>query len=1284
MDVLASLWKLAGKPDSSLGRWYVGRSPQHVTMTPLLRVLDAMEIGADSVFVDIGSGHGLVTFAAALYAGARLSYGIEIDENLHRFSAEQAKAVFADLPPEQWPVRLLHVDVAQVKHAFDWTHSYSFDRDFPPEVLAKVASLFVSSTKWRVFASSLPQSRWREVVGERWWDQSVRLRERLPIKISGSGEQHSIYVYERTDRTMPRRSSRLARVSALQDETALARSRYEAHLHPASFGSETQPNRWIPRAVTRALIRSGGSDAFECALPGLDDELDPGRANMLARRGSYAEDLGFASRSEIAKYLEKRASNPEPTPADIRDEADRGNRSIEAAIESFSREVEQQDLSAGDIEQAVEAEREQDVVREKRSIDAYHAVVARIDRHLRRGARFLDPPVASVLARTEYAAELKRRARPSDDLPETILAGGSGASGAAEADDELRVSAERVLITQMEEFDLLVRPVPPIRVRDLASMPGFSSAMHAWIPPVYALFAFSCSMDISLLSYAPMTAERYAVVSAVARLVNYIRDAKFEALSSTEPDATVQQRSAAASDLGLLANKKGAVVGTEGLVRDSDLWYFPPISAAKSASFSDIVLSAATLRGSVPTSLWIELKEGNRPTIDANAIYRVGWKTGTIGFGYSVRSFIVREQKQRRGDTPREIVLARDEALEWHLFDCGGRRQGVCMPFAVPIGSHNPVGPGAHRVEDPLEESRSWTYDYDKAAGSVFVLLERDMDALAGLHEEYPLAPPKTPVVENATFAAALRTDLVIHKSPPPSSLATRGLYPETRLDQVGLAGGLPAFDCVVGSPTMRYEGSARAMAVALAMFHMNDSMDVPLLLRYPIKEPIDNPDLPGVAQQIAADRFVGLVVAPMRLRGWERIRATRFAVARHYLVDSPSLLVADSFRFLRWFYGLYGYDAVTKKIIVAVSEAIDRRSWVLKKATSLAWIAIKTALAIGFIVGVANASASAYAAPGETLEAAATVGGEAFRYGWDTTVAIGSFAGSAAINNMKTTLTAAVLVAGARPAEALAYLFGISAVAGRVAASKAPFQDRKRFAFKLYFSDTVSLEKFAQAVPAPPDGGGVLGDDQLRAVLNFARNGLPPNDNPAYDAIAVKQHRDFPRVLISVDNASDEQLASVLLADASPETWLEKAGQQRTVPAFSIAVSFNLDDATIASVVGKSERIPLRLESKSGTYDLASIVWRSKSKNAYFVVERNKQGTYWCLRVDAAIVHALGTVKRENLRDALSMPDARLLVHKSGRKSLWPTDSGEIAIGRSCTFLLYNNSMLYPTVASE
>lgn len=1285
MDTLASLWKRAGRPDANLGKGEVGPSPQHVTMTPLLRVLDAMQIDGDSVFVDIGSGHGLVAFAAALYAGARLSYGIEIDSVLHQFSVQQAREVFAGEPPEQWPVRLLHADVAEVAHPFDWTHSYSFDKDFPPAVLARVAALFRSSTRWRVFASSLPERRWREVAGAGWWDRSVRLRERQPVNISGSGEQHSIYVYERIDRAPTRRSVRLARVAALRDEQALARSRYEAHFHPTLFGSEAHPNRWIPGAVTRLLVRSGGVDAFECALPGLDGELDLDRARMLASRGFYDQDPSFSERSEVDDYLKTRSRRPPaPAPVDIRDEAELTEQSVESAVSDFAEEI-KQEPSAGDIERAVETEREQEVVREKRSIDAYHALVARLDRHLMRGARFLDLPIVGIVSRRDYADELKDRPRPSDDLPETILAApGQATQGmaAALASDALRVAAERALIAQMEDLDLLVRPVPPGRIRDLASMPGFTPAMHCWMPLVYSLFAFSCSMDISLLSYGPMPDERYEAVTTVARLINYIRDAKFEALESTEPDATVPQRAALAADLGILAERAAAAAAPtlSALVRGLPLRDFRPAEfSSPRMSFLDIVRTASAQRGSVPASLWIELKEGVRPSIEANAVYRVTWKVGENGFGYSVRSFVLTEQARKRGQPPREIVLARDEELEWHLFDCSGRRQGVCMPFAVPIGRRNPVRAGAHKVEDPLEEARDWLYSYDKASGSVFVLLERDMDALADLHEEYPHPPPSTPVATNSTFEAALATDLAIRRNPPSSSLAVRTPYPETRLEDASLVGGLPAFEG--DSVPMRYEGSPRAMAVALALFHMNDSIDVPLLLRYPIQEPIQEPNRPDVAQQIATDRLVGLVVAPMRLRGWERIRKTRFAVARHYLTDRPGLLVSDSFRFLKWFYDLGNYDSLTRKIIAGVRVAIDNRPWWMKKATAAAWMAVKTALAAGVVAGVGKAGAAVYAAPSETIEAALVVGGAAFHYGLEAALALGSAAGSAAVRNPRVSLTAAALVAGARPAESLAYLFGFSALTGRVAASKAPIADRTRFAFKLYFSDTVSLDKFAKVAPGSADGGAaaVLDDEQLRAILQFVRNGLAI-DNPAYAAVAVKEQRAFPRALVVVDRSSDDDRLRALLADQSAETWLELAGQQRDLPAFSIAAFFNLSDATVARSVAEASRVPLRLESAAGTYDLAAIVWRSGPSD-YLLIERNKQGTYWCLRVSPGNVQSLGTVSRRDLRDALSVSDAPLWVHTSGRKSLWPRDSGERAIWRRCTFVLYNNSLLYPAL---
>ena len=160
-----------------------------ITMGSALKLLTAMHVSANSRFLDLGSGHGMVCLAASLAFGAAAT-GIEMHEQRHAWAEQKRREIgIAGLA-------FVCGDICHLKTLENATHVYSFDRDFPPALLQHMAGLLKSS--WRVFASSRPSGCWRSICGA-WWDKHVLPAEpsSVSIRLCGSGKTHTIYVFRR-------------------------------------------------------------------------------------------------------------------------------------------------------------------------------------------------------------------------------------------------------------------------------------------------------------------------------------------------------------------------------------------------------------------------------------------------------------------------------------------------------------------------------------------------------------------------------------------------------------------------------------------------------------------------------------------------------------------------------------------------------------------------------------------------------------------------------------------------------------------------------------------------------------------------------------------------------------------------------------------------------------------------------------------------------------------------------------------------------------------------------
>ena len=1271
-EALKQAWRKAGGELAQLGRWQIGPSPQHVTMLPVLRVLDAMEVDENSVFADIGSGHGLVTLAAAIHSGARRSYGIELDDALYKYSIEQAAALFG--PDEaSWPVRLLHEDILDVKVALNWTHVYSFDKDFPPRVLDHVLQLLRTSTTWRVFGSSLPETRWKEHAGE-WWDEAMRLRIRLPIYISGSREQHSIYVYERVD--LPRR--RVLPLSALRDESALEDSRFERALDPAFFGSEVRPNVWLADASVRVLIRTGGTDVFKGALPGVEGELSSERARMLATLGAYSN---FGPRLEVLDYIEHRAR------VDTEKEASDFHRREQLALGRHERDIAAElfvDPAAGGFEYAADLLFRQADVDAKRSLDAYYARMEKLE----------PPPLASAageiylgreLGREEWAEFLDAGPKPDPELAallevslkDAVASALSKLGSSVRADDAIRVTAERIRIEQMVESNLLAETVPPHRIRDLAQMPGFTKDLHVWMPLFYSLFGLTRALDSSLLGKPPVSQDRFEIIRAFSRVINYMRDAEPE--QQQPPVPGIEQRISAELHAAL-DNLGQPDYEEEELFGDDVLSIACPGVKALSFSeeeeargFGSLLASAVARSHPAPPPLFLLFDLTQLvDRLDPTKVWVMSSPSTPSAFGYSIRSMVVRD------GAGRPIVLARDEENAWHLFDCLGERAAAVAPFPVELGEADPLSGGERRsVVDPVDADHVWTYRAPKSQASMIVLLERDMDALGGLSAEYPEKrerPPITAVRRADPFETAVAYDAVLRsKAPPPELLVEE--YKNTEPENSGLLVGPPAFD---GKTMVEYDAATTqplALAIAMALFRLNDSLDTALLMRYPVKEPVEE----GTADfdQLLVDRFGGLVVYPLRASGWQRIVGSRLAVSSHYALANPYKIAEEA----------YEVSKTTLNSVPQLAARFFGRD--LVRRTMHAGTATQMLIASS-IVGFAAAWFSAFYFAGlDPISTGATV----VKYGFKLNpINLGtgllSLAGGPSIPTEVAVsglfLTASVV----RPVEALAHIFGMSLL--RKKPTPSPF-DPRRFAFKLKGSGPVDIPAFAQFYSKNAHPEDPL--TQVDALVRYLRDATTTSgSNTALRTLSpvhAPHFRNAFAVFQGEVEEDDEELIAAMGADpGSTDPWLAAAdvGDEQ-LPYFTISAFFG---ESAEAAVARHGRLSARISGPSGTYDLSSLVWEAPGRAYYVVIARNKGGVFWCFsignrnpdghRYNDRGSKTLGTVRLSDLSAALAEDRKTLPIYPNGWiLSQWARKHPFANLSKHCVFVSYNNRLLYP-----
>ncbi|RLN62929.1 hypothetical protein BBJ29_003597 [Phytophthora kernoviae] len=195
---VTEVYKAIHKRTGSLGGNAAGGAIYgEITQASFQRVVDYLkencELSTASRFLDVGSGLGKPNFHVAVDPGVKVSYGIELEELRWHLSLHNLRSVLS--LDSQRDKRLAMVfaagDITHAQTFEPFSHIYSFDVGFPPDVMEKMADMFnCSSAKY--FASFHTP---RKVVDG--YGFSVENIGRVATSMAGSSEGHQCYFYRR-------------------------------------------------------------------------------------------------------------------------------------------------------------------------------------------------------------------------------------------------------------------------------------------------------------------------------------------------------------------------------------------------------------------------------------------------------------------------------------------------------------------------------------------------------------------------------------------------------------------------------------------------------------------------------------------------------------------------------------------------------------------------------------------------------------------------------------------------------------------------------------------------------------------------------------------------------------------------------------------------------------------------------------------------------------------------------------------------------------------------------
>uniref|UniRef100_K3WH09 DOT1 domain-containing protein n=1 Tax=Globisporangium ultimum (strain ATCC 200006 / CBS 805.95 / DAOM BR144) TaxID=431595 RepID=K3WH09_GLOUD len=168
-----------------------------ITQSSFQRIVDFMkehcELSESSLFLDVGSGLGKPNFHVAIDPGVEVSYGIELEELRWHLSLHNLKSVLKLDANKNKRNRTMFSagDITDAKTLNPFSHIYSFDVGFPPNVMDELAVIFNRSTAGYFVSFHAP----RKVI--EMYGFNVELMGRVATAMAGSNEGHLCYFYRR-------------------------------------------------------------------------------------------------------------------------------------------------------------------------------------------------------------------------------------------------------------------------------------------------------------------------------------------------------------------------------------------------------------------------------------------------------------------------------------------------------------------------------------------------------------------------------------------------------------------------------------------------------------------------------------------------------------------------------------------------------------------------------------------------------------------------------------------------------------------------------------------------------------------------------------------------------------------------------------------------------------------------------------------------------------------------------------------------------------------------------
>ncbi|CAI5718005.1 unnamed protein product [Peronospora destructor] len=195
---VSEVYKAIRKQTGSLGGNAAGGAIYgEITQASFQRVVDYLkdncELTKTSCFVDVGSGLGKPNFHVSVDPGVQVSYGIELEELRWHLSLHNLRSVLSLESQHHKPLSTVFtVGDITTAHTFEpFSHVYSFDVGFPPDVMHKMAVMFNRSSG-KYFVSFHSPRKVVDVYGF-----SVEIIGRVATSMAGSSEGHQCYFYRR-------------------------------------------------------------------------------------------------------------------------------------------------------------------------------------------------------------------------------------------------------------------------------------------------------------------------------------------------------------------------------------------------------------------------------------------------------------------------------------------------------------------------------------------------------------------------------------------------------------------------------------------------------------------------------------------------------------------------------------------------------------------------------------------------------------------------------------------------------------------------------------------------------------------------------------------------------------------------------------------------------------------------------------------------------------------------------------------------------------------------------